>query len=437
MTGKWKEITLGECAAWLSGGTPFKGNGAFWSGTIPWVTAKDMKSFRLDDAEDHISPLAVGSGGKLVPAGTILLLVRGMKLHNDVPICMVTREMAFNQDIKALRPAKNVDGAFLAYWLLANKPDLLASVDHAGHGTGRLVTETLKEKTVLLPPLAEQKAIAAVLGALDDKIELNRRMNATLEAMALALFQSWFVDFDPVRAKLDGRPPAALDPATAALFPDSFQDSPIGPIPRGWSVKDLGEMAGFDKGLSYKGEGLADEGGMPMVNLGCFTGRGLFNAGRVKRYTGEYRERHLVNAGDLVVANTDMTQNRVIIGSPALVPELNGAKQFLFTHHVFAVRFKPGSEIWRRYVFFTLLKPEFREIAEGFSIGTTVLALPRDGLMNYSLCLPPVPLLEAFEKQVGPLLAAVDANRHQSRALATLRDTLLPKLLSGELAIAT
>jgi type I restriction enzyme S subunit len=360
-----------------------------------------------------------------------------MKLHNDVPICMVTREMAFNQDIKALRPAKNVDGAFLAYWLLANKPDLLASVDHAGHGTGRLVTETLKEKTVLLPPLAEQKAIAAVLGALDDKIELNRRMNATLEAMALALFQSWFVDFDPVRAKLDGRPPAALDPATAALFPDSFQDSPIGPIPRGWSVKDLGEMAGFDKGLSYKGEGLADEGGMPMVNLGCFTGRGLFNAGRVKRYTGEYRERHLVNAGDLVVANTDMTQNRVIIGSPALVPELNGAKQFLFTHHVFAVRFKPGSEIWRRYVFFTLLKPEFREIAEGFSIGTTVLALPRDGLMNYSLCLPPVPLLEAFEKQVGPLLAAVDANRHQSRALATLRDTLLPKLLSGELAIAT
>jgi type I restriction enzyme S subunit len=359
-----------------------------------------------------------------------------MKLHNDVPICMVTREMAFNQDIKALRPAKNVDGAFLAYWLLANKPDLLASVDHAGHGTGRLVTETLKEKTVLLPPLAEQKAIAAVLGALDDKIELNRRMNATLEAMALALFQSWFVDFDPVRAKLDGRPPAALDPATAALFPDSFQDSPIGPIPRGWSVKDLGEMAGFDKGLSYKGEGLADEGGMPMVNLGCFTGRGLFNAGRVKRYTGEYRERHLVNAGDLVVANTDMTQNRVIIGSPALIPELNGAKQFLFTHHVFAVRFKPGSEIWRRYVFFTLLKPEFREIAEGFSIGTTVLALPRDGLMNYSLCLPPVPLLEAFEKQVGPLLAAVDANRHQSRTLATLRDTLLPKLLSGELSLA-
>ncbi len=288
----------------------------------------------------------------------------------------------------------------------------------------------------LLLPIPEPKAqefIGDTYFELSAKIDANRRMNATLEAMARALFQSWFVDFDPVRAKLDGRPPAALDPATAALFPDSLQDSAIGPIPHGWSMKDLGEIADFDKGLSYKGEGLAEEGGMPMVNLGCFTGRGLFNADRVKRYTGEYRERHLVHAGDLVIANTDMTQNRIIIGSPALVPELNGAKEFLFTHHVFAVRFKTGAELWRRYVFFTLLKPEFREIAEGFSTGTTVLALPRDGLVNYSLCLPPIPLLEAFEKQVGPILGAFDANLHQSRTLATLRDTLLPKLLSGEL----
>jgi type I restriction enzyme S subunit len=284
-------------------------------------------------------------------------------------------------------------------------------------------------------PKAREMTLVEVLDALDDKIELNRRMNATLEAMARALFQSWFVDFDPVRAKLDGRKPIGLDETTAALFPDSFQDSPIGPIPHAWIVKDLGEIADFDKGLSYKGEGLAEEGGMPMVNLGCFTGRGLFNANRVKRYTGAYRERHLVRAGDLVIANTDMTQNRVIIGSPAIVPELNGVKEFLFTHHVFAVRFKPDADVWRRYAFFTLLKPEFREIAEGFSTGTTVLALPRDGLANYSLCLPPIPLLEAFEKQVGPILATVDANLQQSRTLATLRDTLLPKLLSGELSV--
>jgi type I restriction enzyme S subunit len=296
-----------------------------------------------------------------------------------------------------------------------------------------LNNEMLSRLTMAVPPPATQEKIGTVLKALDDKIELNRRMNATLESMARALFQSWFVDFDPVRAKLDGRQPVGLDQGTAALFPAAFEDSSIGPIPHGWSVIALGEIADFEKGLSYKGEGLAEKGGIPMVNLGCFSGRGLFNANRLKRYTGEYRERHLVRAGDLVVANTDMTQNRVVIGSPALVPELNGAKEFLFTHHVFAARLKPGAEIWRRYIFFTLLKPEFREIAEGFSTGTTVLALPRDGLANYTLCIPTVSLLDAFERLVSPILSTVDANLHQSDTLATLRDTLLPKLLGGDL----
>jgi type I restriction enzyme S subunit len=355
-------------------------------------------------------------------------------------VCMVPENLrcCLGQRMVLLRPdPKKCDSRFLLYSI---QSDAVQHEIKVNEGTGSTVSNLriplLEALPIPHPPLAEQKAIAAVLGALDDKIELNRRMNATLEAMARALFQSWFVDFDPVRAKMEGRQPAGMDAETAALFPHNFQDCSIGQIPSGWSVRDLGEIADFDKGLSYKGEGLADEGGVPMVNLGCFTGRGLFNADRVKRYTGEYRERHLVDAGDLVIANTDMTQNRVIIGSPALVPKLNGGKPFLFTHHVFAVRFKPSSEIWRRYVFFTLLKPEFREIAEGFSTGTTVLALPRDGLVNYSLCLPPVRLLEAFERQVESLLSAVDVNLHQSRTLSTLRDTLLPKLLSGELSLA-
>src|SRR5665213_2794027 len=191
---KWESRHLGECADWLSGGTPFKGNPSFWTGSIPWISAKDMKSFRLYDAEDHISDSAVGRGGKVVPAGTILLLVRGMTLHNDVPISVIMRDMAFNQDIKAIRSKTDVDNQFLAYWLLAHKPDLLSAVDHAGHGTGRLLTDLLKMMMVSLPPRAEQVAIAQILSALDDKIELNRRMNETLETMSQTLFKSWFVD---------------------------------------------------------------------------------------------------------------------------------------------------------------------------------------------------------------------------------------------------
>lgn len=137
-----------------------------------------------------------------------------------------------------------------------------------------------------------------------------------------------------------------------------------------------------------------------------------------------------------MIANTDVTQNRVILGSPALLPELNGERSFLFTHHTFAFRFKAGAERWCRYLYFTLLQPEFREIAEGFATGTTVLALPRDGLLEYLLVLPPEPLLVEFERHAEQALDAADLGRQESRTLAALRDALLPKLISGELRVS-
>jgi type I restriction enzyme, S subunit len=126
--------TLGECADWISGGTPSMSRPEFWTGDIPWVSAKDMKSFRLYDTEDHVTLLGSQNGTKIAPAGSILVLVRGMTLHNDLPICMVMRDMAFNQDVKAIIPRSGVRGDYLAYWLLANKPSLMALVDSSSHG---------------------------------------------------------------------------------------------------------------------------------------------------------------------------------------------------------------------------------------------------------------------------------------------------------------
>ena len=143
-----------------------------------------------------------------------------------------------------------------------------------------------------MPPLPEQRAIAHILGTLDDKIELNRRMNETLEAMARALFKSWFVDFDPVRAKMEGRwRPGESLPGLPAhlyeLFPERLVDSELGEIPEGWEVAPLSSLATVAKGLSYKGASLVEEGGLPMVNLGCFAGGGSFQAESIKRYVGE------------------------------------------------------------------------------------------------------------------------------------------------------
>jgi type I restriction enzyme S subunit len=426
MAGEWKATTLGECAAWLSGGTPFKGNDAFWSGSIPWVSAKDMKSFRLHDAEDHISPLAVGNGGKLVPTGTILLLVRGMTLHNDVPICIVTREMAFNQDIKALRPAKNVVGEFLAYWLLAHKPDLLASVDHAGHGTGRLVTNTLKEKPVQLPPLAEQKAIAAMLGALDDKIDLNRRMNATLEAMARALFQSWFVDFDPVRAKLDGHQPIDLDPATAALFPSAFQDSEAGHIPKGWSIKPVGEVVDcVGGGTPSTTEPKYWEGGTHhwttpkdfsslQAPVLLDTNRKLTNAGIAKISSG------LLPAGTLLLSSRAPVGYLAIAAMPVAINQ--GFIALKCNEHA------------SNFFMLNWCQTNMAEI-ESRATGTTFAEISKQNFRPIPVVLPPRELMAAFTNIVTPLYSQITANLHQSRTLATLRDSLLPKLLSGALSV--
>src|SRR5690606_4148461 len=135
---EWRDSTLGNVTDFLSGGTPSKSRADYWSGSIPWVSAKDMKQFRLHDTEDHVTELGASNGTRLAPAGSVLLLVRGMTLLNDLPICVVTKPMTFNQDVKALRPSANVIAEFLPYLLLGNKDRLLSKVDLAGHGTGRL-----------------------------------------------------------------------------------------------------------------------------------------------------------------------------------------------------------------------------------------------------------------------------------------------------------
>lgn len=168
--GAWEPTVIDELANIQSGGTPSKSNPDYWGGTIPWVSAKDMKTVRLSDTEDHVTDDAVEDGAKEVPAGTVLMLTRGMTLLKDVPICLLQRSMTYNQDVKALRPRKGVVSEFLAYLLLASKPSLRALVGIAGHGTGRLNTDEVKGLELSKPTPAEQHRIADCLSALDARI---------------------------------------------------------------------------------------------------------------------------------------------------------------------------------------------------------------------------------------------------------------------------
>ncbi len=329
-----------------------------------------------------------------------------------------------------VRDFKGNDARFVSY--------LLKTIDYFEYSDKAAVPGVnrnhLHQAIVTLPPLPEQRAIAGILGALDDKIDLNRRMNETLEAMARAIFKSWFVDFDPVRAKMEGRQPFGMDQATAALFPDRLVESEIGLIPEGWEVTTLGQHITLDKGLSYKGKHLADTG-TPLVNLKCINRNGGLRPDGMKHYNGEYKPRHVVQPGDIVIANTDLTQDRQIVGCPAFVPE-TGVDDAIFTHHLYAARISNDSGLRPDFLFHLLLTETARERARGFATGTTVLGLPRDAILEFCVALPNAEIMSRFTNEASLLRIKRDKNSKESRTLAELRDLLLPKLLSGEIRVA-
>ncbi len=290
--------------------------------------------------------------------------------------------------------------------------------------------------SIRVPKPTEQKAIAGVLGTLDNKIENNRKLNHHLEQAARTLFKSWFVDFDPVRAKLDGRKPPSLDKATAALFPAHFQDSPIGPVPKGWKVERFDAHITAERGLSYNGAGLRNDGsGLPMHNLNSVYEGGGYKHEGIKYYAGEYRERHTLKPGDMIVTNTEQGFDHLLIGHAAIVPKCYG-ESGLFSHHIYRVRHKPSSPFSPHYLVELFNNRRWHYWISGFSNGTTINMLPMDALEMPMLVVPPTDLVKKFTVLAEAIHLRLETNLHQSRTLAALRDTLLPRLMSGELSVA-
>jgi len=373
---------------------------------------------------------------KLLQPNDILVNSTGEgTLGRVAQIKTVCEATTVDSHVTILRPdPKLVDPAFLGCLVRKLQPEI-EQMAEGSTGQTELSRTRLGELKIEVPPIAEQIEIAAVLGALDDKIELNRRMDATLGEMVMTLFQSWFVDFDPVRTKVTGRKANGLDSKTAALFPASFQDSPMGPVPKGWKVERFDAHITAERGLSYKGEGLRDDGtGLPMHNLNSVYEGGGYKHEGIKFYAGEHREKHLLKPGDMIVTNTEQGFDHLLIGHAAIVPKCYGP-QGLYSHHIYRVRHKPASPFSPHYLVELFNNRRWHYWISGFSNGTTINMLPMDALEMPMLVVPPVELVKAFSALAEAAHLQIENNKQQSRTLATLRDTLLPKLLSGEIAI--
>lgn len=184
----WRSVPLGLAGQWLSGGTPSTSNDAYWGGDIPWISSGSLTSFRLTDSDRRVTSLGVKNGTRLVPKGAILIVVRGMSLKTEVRLGIAQRQVAFGQDCKALIASSDFDPEYLGYAMAAKRPELLELVDEAGHGTGRLNTDQLYAVEVPVPDLKEQRAIAKVFSALDDKIAANSLSIAKVDELAKTMW---------------------------------------------------------------------------------------------------------------------------------------------------------------------------------------------------------------------------------------------------------
>ena len=309
-----------------------------------------------------------------------------------------------------------------AYYLLQTL-DLAAF--NSGSAQPSLNRNFLYSIPLKIPRPVEQYGIVDVLKSLDDRITLLRETNATLEAIAQALFKSWFVDFDPVRAKMEGRTPEGMDEATAALFPDGLETSELGEVPRGWRVGTLGSVCGYlNRGLSPK---YIEAGGVLVLNQKCVRDFSVdFSKGRRHDPSQRKIDGREVAVGDVLVNSTGVGT----LGRIAQVLRL--PEQIIVDSHVTVVR--AGSDLSWPYLgqFMARKQPEIEAMGEG-STGQTELG--RAKLACLPIVIPSVAVLNGFDELVLPLKQRIAVNESKTQTLSTLRDTLLPRLISGQLRL--
>ena len=349
-------------------------------------------------------------------------------------VCQVAPDVLparVNQHVAIIRPdSVNLDAGYLRYCLVTPEMQTLLLSWAGSGGTRNALTKGMIESLEIpLPALSEQRAIAHILGTLDDKIELNRRINQTLEEMARAIYKDWFVDFGPVRAKLKGREPY-LPPELWDLFSDDLVDSELGEIPEGWDVKPLGEISKAVKGRSYKSSQLADSD-TALVTLKSFGRGGGYQPEGLKSFIGDYKPEQVVNPGEVIVACTDVTQAGRVIGHPALVEPDPKYRCLVASLDTIIVRPFDGN-IGREFLYFLCGTESFINHTSAHSTGTTVLHLSKNAIPSYKMALPTQELLTQFRRVANSFLELRMKNRLETYNLADQRDALIPKLMSGE-----
>ncbi|MBD2387824.1 restriction endonuclease subunit S [Cylindrospermum sp. FACHB-282] len=409
----WQQIALESCMEAIidyRGKTPQK-----TSFGIPLITAKIVKGGRINDIEEYIAVKDYDSWMRrgIPKLGDIVMTT-------EAPLGEVAQldnaKVALAQRLITLRgDSKLLDNNYLKFLMQS------AFVQNQLHAraTGTTVLgikqSELRKIYLIVPPLNEQKAIAQILSSLDDKIELNQQMNETLEAMARAMFKSWFVNFDPVRAKMEGRQPAGMDAATADLFPDEFEESSLGLIPKGWRVGTIETECKLVMGQSPKSEFYNTTGdGLPFH-------QGVTNFGA----------RFPTHKNFCTVCERIANKGDILFSVRAPVGRINIAdKQLIIGRGLAAIRHNQDYQSFLLYHLAHTFKEE-----DSIGTGTIFASVTRKDLQEVKLIIPTDLIIKFFDAQIQVLDNRISHNGQESRTLTAIRDSLLPKLISGQIRV--
>lgn len=417
----WQELPLAECMAAIidyRGKTPTK-----TSFGVPLVTAKVIKGGRIEGPNEFIAAedYDVWMRRGLPQAGDVVMTT-------EAPLGEVAQldgtKVALAQRVITLRGKPGfLDNTFLKFMMQSRFVQDQLRARASGTTVLGIKQSELRRITLRVPPFAEQRSIAQILGALDDKIELNRRTSETLEAMARALFKSWLVDFDPVRAKAEGRTLPGMDPATNALFPSEFEDSELGEIPKGWTASDLESVAELNPTRSLSKGALA-----PYVGMASLPTSGHRATDWDDREAGSGAR--FINGDTLLARITPCLENGKT-GFVDFLPE--GQVGWGSTEYIVI---RPRLPLAPEWGYLLARDAVFRDFATQKMEGTTGRQrVPAAAIAKYPIVLPNTEVAEAFGDAVSPLFKKIKALDTESRTLAAARDALLPRLLSGELSV--
>jgi type I restriction enzyme, S subunit len=414
---RWKEVSLGDVADDVTVGFVGPMAHRYVDSGIPFLRSQNIAPYRIDLSdvkwipEDFHGEL---KKSELTP-GTVVIVRTGKPgtaavVPNDFP-------KANCADLVLVRPSKALDPRFLCYFLNSAVAQNHIDAHVVGAVQQHFNVAEAKRLRLLLPSIAEQHAIVRVLGTLDEKRELLRRMNATLEAIADATFKSWFTDFDPVRAKREGRRPDGMDDETAAGFTTELQESALGLIPAGWQVEPLDSVANFLNGLALQNFPAEGPASLPVIKIADLRRGDTLGSDRASL---NVPANYVIGDGDILFSWSGSLTVVMWCGGPGALNQ-----------HLFKVT----SERFPRWLFHRWVLqhlPEFQAIAAGKA--TTMGHIQRGHLTRALVAVPPPDLL----KRVSPLFERLEAqwiaNNMQMRTLRSLRDGLLPKLMSGELS---